>query len=194
MKSVYLLIWNVICMILGFSSVALASVRNGKNCGAECLYIVTRTLNAEKSPRNLDELLKRLGPAHAGGYSLRELADQATKLGFVAEPRNINLETLKQAVSMYSVILHLKPGHYVLCSSVVDQGVFVFDPEKRLGTLPIQKLTEMWDGNCIVISETPIVLNIPSKRTGNQVALFVLSILSISLLVLFLFWRTRRLR
>lgn len=150
-------------------------IRNEPLCGAECLYIALTTLGI--GPNRFQQLCDELGKPHAEGYSLLELQQAAAKHGCHAECVNIGFDQLADLASNHEVILHMTPGHFMLCNSANEDEVMLMDSRRGFGKFTQSKLAESWTGNCLIVSTSPIVIE--RSSTGKWKRVFVVAIVAI---------------
>ena len=147
------------CMALAVcGSFANAQKPKEQFCGADCLYVALCGIANKSAPARFSVLLERIGKPDAKGYSLAELKAVAIHYGTFAECMHVDYRTLEELVPSYQVILHLTSGHYVLCRQVGKDAIIAFDPSRGAASISAEKLRTEWQGDCLVVGKSPILL------------------------------------
>ena len=157
-----------------------------KTCGAECLYIALSMLG--KSPNRFTKLIEGLGVAEPDGYSMLTLRNFARKQGCFAECVSLSPSQLSSACKVALVIVRVKPNHYRICLDVRDNRVEYVDPGGMRGTESLDDLTSVWGGECLVVSDKPIVI----RETRHFRIQFVLAIVAGAIMLMVLKWQFGR--
>ena len=170
------------CCVFIAQKLCLASENDddGKLCGAECIYVVMRGLSPETCPSRFVELTEFLGQPEKKGYSLYELKSAVNHYGIFAECMKIDYEMLVDLLKENAVVLHLLPGHFVLCKSATKEGIVVFDPSSKTSVLTMEQIKNEWQGNCLVLGTQAIVIG----RKSTMFSLVVRLISSISVIAM----------
>lgn len=122
-------------------------------CGGYCLFIALEALGL--APASYIELEKDLGEPAARGYSMRQLADAATRRGAHVLAVKSSLENLRARSEPFACIALIKESHYVLvydCDAAIVR-VIDFPRQVAAGSDAFRKT---WSGHALLISTVPL--------------------------------------
>lgn len=129
------------------------------HCGLYCIYALVSAWDGDIEFR---DLLRPEYISHYEGSSLSELKQAATDNHRYAEcVGGMTIRSLKSCNT--PAILHVKSSmeskeydHYVLFLGIKENMARVFTPPQWLAYMPLHKLSYLWDGNALVVSEDPL--------------------------------------
>lgn len=125
-------------------------------CGAYCLYLGLRTLDAPVE--SFEQLETKLGQPSGRGYSMQQLAEAARSFGVHATGLTTGIDDLRARRQPFVCIALLEStGHYVCIYDADDEAVSVVDPpeKRRINRLPFERV---WDGKALLLSSEPMSL------------------------------------
>ncbi len=129
------------------------------DCGAKCLYVIL--LEQGVAPGSYRTFAKELGPASKEGYSMLQLQNAARSRGLFAESCHLEPEDLSLLGKDPAAILHMNPGHFVICSNFSNGQLVIYDAATGMMSTESPRFLEKWTGNTLLVSKNEIKL--PSR-------------------------------
>ena len=126
------------------------------DCGAKCLYVIL--LEQGAAPGSYKAFAKELGPASKEGYSMLQLQNAARSRGLFAESCHLEPEDLSLLGKDPAAILHMNPGHFVICSNFSNGQLVIYDAATGMFSIESPRLLEKWTGNTLLVSKNEIML------------------------------------
>ena len=126
------------------------------DCGAKCLYVIL--LEQGAAPVSYRDFVRELGPASKQGYSLLQLQNAARSRGLFAESCRLEAEDLKLIGKDPAVILHMNPGHFVICSNFSMDQLIIYDAASGMMSTESSQFLENWSGNSLLVSRKELQL------------------------------------
>lgn len=146
-------------------------------CGAFCLYVSLKALGI-KVPA-FDKFEQELGPPASDGYSMGALAAEAEKYGAKTLGVKTTLENLrKRSDSRFACIAHVSGSHFINVVDVTEEYVHVIDPPSPAGVMAPDAFRSIWDGNCLLIANGPLVAeeDLPKDFPWKRIAGWTLAV------------------
>ena len=128
---------------------------------------------------DLETLEKRMGPVGPHGYSLKQLADAAEGCGALTLGVKTNLDRLRSRTGRFACIALLEDSsHFVCISNIDDNNVYAVDPPE-LRQIPLEAFSKVWSGKALLISKSPLRLDVEGYALWQYAAVFSIVITSL---------------
>lgn len=135
-------------------------------CGIACLAMV---LTYNDHVTDVSTVRRRLS-ASLKGMNLAQLIDAAQSFSFAARPLRLELNELRNLE--LPCILHWDLNHFVVLSSVRNNGLTIHDPARGVIKLSIKEASKHFTGVALELSPTPDFLPIVEKQRVKLGELF----------------------
>jgi ABC-type bacteriocin/lantibiotic exporter with double-glycine peptidase domain len=157
-------------LVIAAAALAAADGTPDLRCGAYCLYVSLKALDAQVG--TYQEFEERLGGPSADGYSLGELQQTAGQYGMQTLAVQTNCENLRRRPGRFACIAHISGNHFVNLSQIDAGRVRVIDPP-RDNLIPVDTLRSQWDGTALLISASPLLAeeDLPRARSWKVLVL-----------------------
>jgi hypothetical protein len=116
----------------------------------------------DRGPSQYQAIKQSLGSPPKQGYSLLQLRDCARSHRLFAECYELTVDRLMELQRYQpdiSIVLHLNPGHFVVCGDVRQDRVQLYEASKGFAMCESAEFLSKWSGNSLLNSANEFEIN-----------------------------------
>jgi hypothetical protein len=152
------------------------------DCGPSCAHAIIQQYST-RPYQSYSKFLKEYGPISGQGSSLLKVAECFEKHDLkTLAVESTNLQDLENFCQQWSVIAHLRSGHFVIVKKVLGRDVEIADPP-NVQRISRRNFQEKWSGKLLLVSDREIHLsrNAWPVRTLLACFLFIVGLCGVGL-------------